>query len=150
MKLTDPLSGKEASRKLGNLRRVPRGDKIPGGEWLDPLGEVSEHFSDHPVKKKIHLVVQVPAPDDIEQDIATKEIIDIFSKFQTKGALNDITVHVRDIKTWTEGDISNRLNCIVKLWEDNSPDAHLDDVRSKLDKKRILSDVCVRLLASLL
>lgn len=62
MKLRNPLSGSEAKQKLGNVWEVPRGTNIPGGEWLDPLGEVSEHFSDHPVKKKIHLVVQVPAP----------------------------------------------------------------------------------------
>ena len=120
------------------LRRT----NIPGGEWLNPLDELSEHFLD-PAKKKIHLVVQIPAPDDTKQDVATKEIIDIFSKSQTKGALNDITVHVGDVKTWAEDDISNPLNCIVKLWEDNSRDIHLDYVRSKLDEKRVLSDVRV-------
>ena len=121
------------------LRRT----NIPGGEWLNPLEELSEHFP-HPAKKKIHLVVQVPArDDDTKQDVATKEIIDIFSKSQTKGALNDITVHVGDLKTWAEDDISNPLNCIVKLWEDDSRDTHLDDVRSKLDENRVLSDVRV-------
>ena len=67
----------------------------------------------------------------------------MFSKSQTKGALNDITVHVGDMKTWAEDDISNPLNCIVKLWEDNSRNIHLDDVRSKLDEKWVLSNVHV-------
>jgi hypothetical protein len=122
---------------------VPRRTNIPGGEWLDSLGRLSRYFPDPPAEEKIHLVIQVPAPDDTKQDVATKEIIDIFSKSQTKGALNDITVHVGDIKTWAEDDISNPLNCIVKLWEDDSPDTHLDGVRSKLDEKRVLSDVRV-------
>jgi len=128
---------------LVNLRRVPRGTDIPGGEWLDPLNELSDWFPDPPTKKRIHLVVQVPTPNDTKQDVATKEIIDIFSKSQTKGALNDITVHVSDMKTWAKDDIPSPLNCSVKLREDDSPDTHLDDVRSKLDGKRVLSDAAL-------
>lgn len=57
---------------------------------------------------------------------------------------NFITIHVRKYKTWSKEDVEDPRNRIKLLYNDGStPNATLNAVRTKLDKKRVLSDVCV-------
>ena len=57
---------------------------------------------------------------------------------------NFITIHVRRCKAWTRQDVQNPLNRIKLLGNNGSSgNATLDAVRTKLDKERVLSDVCV-------
>ena len=73
---------------------------------------------------------------------ATFGFADIDAKF--------ITIHVKEYKAWTKEDVLNPENHIHLLWGENrhnNPQAQykLDQVRIKLDKNRVLSDVGILL-----
>ena len=56
-----------------------------------------------------------------------------------------ITIHVEQYNIWKESDVRDPKNRIELLWVPGGRRSNhtLDDIRSKLDKKRVLSDVCV-------
>jgi hypothetical protein len=63
---------------------------------------------------------------------------------------NFITIYVGKYKTWSKQDVENPRNHIELLWNNGStPNPTLEAVRTKLDKKRALSDVCVPSVLSL-
>jgi len=54
-KLSTPILSSELSVKLGHVRNP---EEIAGSVHLDPVDELSEHFSS-PAHKHIHIVVQL-------------------------------------------------------------------------------------------
>ena len=64
-----------------------------------------------------------------------------------------ITIHVEQHNRWKESDVRDFNNRIELLWDDHGcslPNPTLDGVRSKSEKKRVLSDVGVLSILSFL
>ena len=60
LQLKDPLSSGDLAKILG---KISAGDEVPNANKLDPLEDLSHYFPEPPVKKMIHLVVQLPQAD---------------------------------------------------------------------------------------
>jgi hypothetical protein len=85
-------------------------------------------------------------PYSLVEQRALNEVNHIFRFYQIQHVeSNVITIHVGNYKTWTSNDVVDPRICVKLLWDDDEPTANptLDAVQSKLDKKRVLSDVGV-------
>ena len=51
------MRSRDLTKMLG---KIGAGDEVPNADKLDPLDELSCHFSDPLVARTIHLVVQLP------------------------------------------------------------------------------------------
>ena len=91
-----------------------------------------------------HLPTEHTTPSLAPQQIL-REVRDVFRKYAMPHIASEfITIHVGKYQTWSQGDVENPQNNIKLLWKNgSSSNATLDAVRTKLDKMRVLSDVCV-------
>jgi hypothetical protein len=147
LQLLRPLPQQEAYKVT---RSIVPGQAIPNTYLLQSLDVMSEIFADHPPPQRVHLIVHVQvSPMVAELDAyqhAIREIDKVLGEYGIQqDASNVVTIHVEKLNTWTINDIRNPQNGITMLWESNpqTPNTTLDDIRSKLGKRRVPSDVCV-------
>jgi len=56
LQLKNPFPSRDIADKLG---KIDTGKKIPDADRLDPLADVSDYFTEAPIRKMLHLVVEV-------------------------------------------------------------------------------------------
>jgi hypothetical protein len=68
LQLLKPLRSRDLSRTLG---KIGAGNEVPDADKLDPLEDLSNYFAEPPVKKMIHLIVQLP-PSEYPPPVASR------------------------------------------------------------------------------
>ena len=99
------------------------------------------------VRTPFHLSTATEHPPSLVQQRTLNNLDGIFRSYKIPHIDSTfITIHVERYNTWKKCDVLDPRNRIKLLWDDNGrsiPNPTLDDVRSKLDKKWMLSDVGV-------